>query len=172
LQAKHPEYLFLPGVEVSTVEGHLLVYGVREAPPPHRPLLETLDWVRAHGGEGVLAHPFRRSHGVGRALAETAPVSALETRNSHNSEMSNLRAEDVAARRNLGATGGSDAHALADLGRAYTEFDPQVATVEDLLEGLRKRTTTSEGKSLNLSGRLRLGLRTGLLLASRAFRPI
>ncbi|MGA8303484.1 MAG: CehA/McbA family metallohydrolase [Thermoplasmata archaeon] len=172
LQRQHPEYLLLPGVEVSTVEGHLLAYGVGEAPPPHRPILETLDWVRAHGGEAVPAHPFRRTHGVGRAVAQSAPVSAIETRNGHDSEITNLRAEKLAAHRNLGATGGSDAHATKDLGRAYTEFDSAVNSVDDLLESLRKRTTSAEGQSLTLPGRLRLGLRTGLLLARRGFRPI
>jgi predicted metal-dependent phosphoesterase TrpH len=172
LAREHPEYLFLPGVEVSTIEGHLLAYGVREAPPPHRPILETLDWIRAQGGEAVPAHPFRWSHGVGRAVAKSVPVSAIETRNGHNSEIANLRAEKLAAHRNLGATGGSDAHAMKDLGRAYTEFDPAVTSVDELLENLRKRTTSAQGQSLTLSGRLRLGLRTGLLLARRGFRPI
>jgi predicted metal-dependent phosphoesterase TrpH len=135
-------------------------------------VLETIEWVKARGGEAVPAHPFRRAHGVGRKVAESVPVSALETRNSHNSEVANLRAEDVAARRNLGGTGGSDAHTLADLGRAYTDFDPSVASVEDLLENLRRRATSAEGKSLTFPGRLRLGLRTGLMLARRGFRRI
>ena len=172
IQAKHPEYLFLPGVEVSTAEGHLLVYGVREAPPSHRPVLDTIDWARAHGGEAVPAHPFRSVHGIGRALAESVNVRALEGRNGHNSELSNLRAEEVAARRNLGVTGGSDTHAITDLGRAYTEFDPSVASVDDLLESLRKGTTTAEGRSLTLLGRIRHEIRTGVLRATRGFRPI
>ena len=172
LQSNYPGYLFLPGVEVSTAEGHLLAYGVREAPPPHRPLVETIEWVAAQGGEAVLAHPFRRSHGVGRRIAESAPVRAIETRNGHNSEIANLRAEDVAARRNLGGTGGSDAHSLVDLGRAYTEVDPAVVSVDDFLDCLRKRATSAEGRSLGFSGRLRLGLRTALLRARRGFRPI
>jgi predicted metal-dependent phosphoesterase TrpH len=172
LQSKFPGYLLLPGVEVSALEGHLLAYGVREAPPARRAIVETVEWVGAHGGVAVPAHPFRRSHGVGRAVVESVPVPAIEGRNGHNSEIANLRAEDVAARRNLGTTGGSDAHSLADLGRAYTEFDPAVASVDDLLECLRKRTTRADGRSMTLAGRVRLGFRAGLLLAGRGFRPI
>jgi predicted metal-dependent phosphoesterase TrpH len=172
LRSSHPGYLFLPGVEVSTVEGHLLAYGVHEAPPPHRPIVETIEWVRDQGGESVLSHPFRRSHGVGRKVAESARVSAIETRNGHNSEIANLRAEEVAARRNLGATGGSDVHTLTDVGRAFTEFSPEVASVDDLLENLRKRSTSAEGKSMTVPGRLRLLWRTSLLRAARGFRPV
>jgi predicted metal-dependent phosphoesterase TrpH len=172
MQSKHPEYLFLPGIEISTVEGHLLSYGIRETPPLHAPLVETIEWVTTHGGEAVLSHPFRPTHGVGRKLAETAPVVALETRNSHNSEIANLRAEEVAARRHLGATGGSDTHTTYDVGRAYTGFDPSVATVDDLLEHLRRGRTTGEGKSLTFTGRVRSTLRSGTLLARRGFRRI
>lgn len=172
MRARHAGYLFLPGVEVSTLEGHLLAYGVSEAPPAHQPVVETIEWVRAHGGEAVLAHPFRRTHGVGRRVAESAPVSAIEARNGHNSEIANLRAEDVVARRNLGATGGSDVHVARDLGRAFTEFRADVASVDDLLEDLRRRTTTADGKSLSLPARVRLNFRTSLLRVARGFRPI
>jgi predicted metal-dependent phosphoesterase TrpH len=172
LRSRFPTYLFLPGAEISTREGHLLAYGIRELPPAHRSVADTVDWVRAHGGEPVLAHPFRRAHGVGRRVAEAANVPALESRNGHNSEMTNLRAEHVAAKRSIGMTGGSDAHAPEEVGRAYTEFDPSIASVDDLLEAIRRGRTVAAGASMPWAGRLKLGIRTGLLLASRGFRPI
>jgi predicted metal-dependent phosphoesterase TrpH len=172
LQEKFPSYLFLPGVEVSTTAGHLLAYGIPEAPPARRPVEETIEWIRSRGGVSVLAHPFRRTHGVGRRVAESAPVPALETRNGHNSEIANLRAEAVAAHRGLGMTGGSDAHAAGDVGRAFTEFDPSVATVDGLIEEMHRGRVGATGASLPWSARLRLGVRSGLLLAGRGFRPI
>ncbi len=172
LRSKFPGLLVVPGIEVSTDEGHLLAYGISEAPPPHRPLADTLDWVHARGVLAVLAHPFRLAHGAGRARAERVAVDGIEVRNGHNSEIVNLKAEDVAARRNLTITGGSDAHAIADLGRGYTEFDAAITTVDDVLEGLRNRTTSADGRSMGLAGRIRLGFRTGLLRARRGFRPI
>ncbi len=172
LRRAHPSYVFLPGVEVSTVEGHLLAYGVSEAPPAHRPVTETIEWVRAHGGEPVLAHPFRWLHGVGRRIAETAPVCAIEGRNGHNSEVANAKAELAAARRSLGITGGSDVHALPELGRAYTFFPEEATTTDDLLEALRRGRTQSGGRSLPFAGRLRVGLTTGAKFLARGLRPI
>jgi predicted metal-dependent phosphoesterase TrpH len=172
LKSRFPRFLLVPGVEVSTREGHLLVYGVPSAPPPHRPIAETVEWVAGQGGVAVLAHPFRRSHGVGRRVAETASVSALEAKNGHTSEVANAKAGLVAARRHLGATGGSDAHSLADLGHAFTEFPPEVESVDDLLEAIRHGWTAAGGRSLGWPGRLRLSLRTGALLIARGFRPI
>jgi predicted metal-dependent phosphoesterase TrpH len=172
LRERFPGALIVPGVEVSTREGHLLAYGVSECPPVHRPVLETIDWVRDHGGEPVVAHPFRLAHGVGRRVASEVPVHVVEVRNGHNSELQNLKAELVAAQRGLGGSGGSDAHELRDLGRAYTEFPDEVGSVDDVLERLRRGVTSAGGHSLRLSGRLRLSVRTGLLRLGRGLRPL
>jgi predicted metal-dependent phosphoesterase TrpH len=172
LATRFPSLVVLPGVEVSTAEGHVLAYGVDEAPPPHRPVAETAEWVRAHGGESVLAHPFRLAHGVGRRVAETAPVRGIEVLNGHSSLVANARAELVAARRYLAETGGSDVHELSDLGRAFTEFPSDAPSTDDLLESIRKGTVVAGGQSLRWPGRLRWGVRTGALLVTRGFRPI
>lgn len=172
LQRRNPGYLFVPGVEVSAVEGHLLAYGVAAAPPAHRSVAKTIEWVRANGGEAVLAHPFRRSHGVGRQVAETAPVAAIEVLNGHNSELANARAEYVASHRGLGHTGGSDAHTPRDVGRASTLLSEGADTVDDLLEDLRKGGTLAEGVSLAALGQVRVGARNLGLRVSRGFRGI
>ncbi len=172
LRAKYPGTLVLPGVEVSTREGHLLVYGVSEVPPLHRPIDETLAWARERNGVSVLAHPFRIAHGAGRRVAETSPVLGIETRNGHSSAITNYQAEIVAARRSLPGTGGSDVHELSDLGRAYTEFPSGVTTAEEMLESLRGHRIEPGGRSLRFAARFRLGLRTGVLLLARGFRPI
>jgi hypothetical protein len=162
----------IPGVEVSTREGHLLIYGVGEVPPTHRPVEETIAWARDRGGVPVPAHPCRWSHGVGRKLAEVLPVPALETSNGHNPEVANARAELIAARRRIGSTGGSDVHELRDLGRCFTEFPEDVDAVPDLLNALRTGHSRGGGASLRAAARLRLAVRTTLLRATRGFRPI
>jgi predicted metal-dependent phosphoesterase TrpH len=172
LARDHPSYVLLLGVEVSTLEGHLLAYGVTEPPPPRQPIDETIEWVRSHGGVPVLAHPFRRTHGVGRREAETARVPAIEVRNGHNSEVANARAELIAARRTLGMTGGSDVHALPELGRAFTQFPEGARTSDDLLEALQHGRTLAGGRSLRFPGRVRVGFATGGKFLTRGFRSV
>ena len=171
-QAKAPELILVPGVEVSTLEGHLLLYGVREAPPAGRPVAEIVEWAHVRGAIPVLAHPFRISHGVGRAVAEGAAVPAVETVNGHNSPRANRRAAAVAQARKLGSTGGSDVHELSDLGRAYTEFPEGTSTVDGVLEALRTGRTVGAGQELDLPGRIRTEWRTVLLRLRRGLRPI
>ena len=172
LRKRFPGYVFLPGVEVSTADGHLLVYGVSERPPPHRPIAETIDWALARGGVPVLAHPFRWGHGVGRRVATAVRGSGIEVRNGHTSLLANMKAELLAAQRNLVATGGSDVHELRDLGRAFTEFPAEARSTDDLLEALRHGRVTGDGSSLAFAGRLRLGVRTSVLRLGRGLRPI
>jgi predicted metal-dependent phosphoesterase TrpH len=172
LRRERPELLLLPGVEVSAAEGHLLVYGLDEVPPPHRPAAEVIDWARARGGVPVLAHPFRRTHGVGAALARGLPVAAIETTNGHNGPRSDARARDVAAGRGLGTTGGSDAHVLVELGRAWTRFPDDARTVDDLLRALTGGRTAAEGRSATLGERCRIALRSGALRLRRGLRPL
>jgi predicted metal-dependent phosphoesterase TrpH len=172
LAERFPQYRFVPGIEVSTADGHVLALGLTEVPPLHRPAAETVEWITAHSGVAVPAHPARRMHGVGLRLAEALKVPALETMNGHNSELANARAAVVAARRTLGETGGSDAHDAAGVGRAFTVFPEGVETVDDLLEELRRRHTLSEGRSLKFAEMARLAVRTLALRAVRGFRPI
>ncbi|MDE1880187.1 MAG: CehA/McbA family metallohydrolase [Euryarchaeota archaeon] len=154
-----PGFLLLPGVEVSTREGHLLVYGIEKAPAAHRPLAETLDEVARLGGVPVLAHPYRWAHGVGKELARTSRVLGIETMNGRNSEVPNAKAGVVAASRQVAATGGSDAHERGSIGRCFTRFSGEVRNAEDLLELLRHGHTQGEGRSQGLEGRVRISLK-------------
>ncbi|MCI4331544.1 MAG: CehA/McbA family metallohydrolase [Thermoplasmata archaeon] len=172
IAARYPRYTFLPAVEVSTREGHLLLYGVSESPPIHRPLAETLEWAEARRAVPVLSHPFRWAHGVGRHLAETARVAGIEAMNGHNGEVANAKAELVAARRRISETGGSDAHELNDIGTAFTEFPEGTTGVEEVLECLRRGQCRAAGRSLPAPQRLRLALMTLARRAGRGFRPI
>jgi predicted metal-dependent phosphoesterase TrpH len=50
----------VPGVEVTTRDGHLLALFIEERPPALRPMRETAEWVLARGGLCVAPHPFTR----------------------------------------------------------------------------------------------------------------
>jgi len=171
-RAQYPQLVLLPGIEVSTSDGHLLAYGISEVPPVGRPVDETIEWVRGHGGVAALSHPFRRSHGVGRALAEIARVHAIETVNGHNSPSANRKAAAVAVQRKLPTTGGGDVHELADLGVAYTEFGDDAANPEAVSRALTEGRMTAGGGSLPFPARARIEMRTMLLRVRRGLQPI
>ena len=114
--------LVVPGVEVSTADGHLLGLGVTAAPPVGRPFAATVEWIRDRGGLAVVPHPFQRSrHGVGRSVIDDC--DGVESFNAWSmSGLQNRRAAALARRRGYPGLGGSDAHRPGMVGTAYTEL--------------------------------------------------
>ncbi|ELZ75640.1 MULTISPECIES: CehA/McbA family metallohydrolase [Haloferax] len=150
----------IPGVEVSTADGHLLALGVEELPPRRRPLDETARWVRERGGVAIVPHPFQRSrHGIGRRRLgryhDAAGGDAFDAIETYNSWLftgyKNRRARRFAAKRQYPGVAGSDAHRVGYVGRAYTEIDiPDVSraslTADDILTAIRSGSTEVQGR--------------------------
>jgi len=74
---------------------------------------------------------------------------ALETQNGMMPAATNQFAAEEAGKRGLATVGGSDAHAVASVARAYTVVDG-ANTVEEFLEGVRAGQARAEG----LNGRV------------------
>ncbi|WP_135364816.1 PHP domain-containing protein [Halosimplex halophilum] len=147
------DLLVVPGVEVSTADGHLLALGVDRAPAPDRPLAETVAAVRAAGGVAVVPHPFQVSrHGVRQSVLADCDVDGVETRNAVAvTGYGNRRARRFAAAEGYPTVGGSDAHRPGLVGRAFTSVtlpagvDWATMTVADVLAGIRAGTATAQG---------------------------
>ncbi|QLD89916.1 PHP domain-containing protein [Natronomonas salina] len=148
-----PDYglVGIPGVEVSTADGHLLGIGVEEMPPTGRPMEETVAAVRAQGGVAVVPHPFQRTrHGVRKRRLKAVDPDAIETFNAWLfTGYRNRRARQYAARYGYPGVGGSDAHSLLTVGRAYTEVtvDAPIAEVDaaDVVDAIRAGDTDIRG---------------------------
>lgn len=141
--------LVVTGVEVSSSEGHVLAYGVRELIPRGLTAAETVERIGAAGGVAVAAHPRRFPSGVGLRLAERVAFDAVEVLNGGSSSMANRAALRMVEGLGKAKTGGSDAHRLEEVGRAYTEAEG-VFTEEQIIESIRKGATTVGGRSRTL----------------------
>lgn len=133
----------LRGMEYRAAEGHLLVYGIRVGKgdlPPGLPMQRAVDLVRRRGGVAVPAHPFQKGiagTALGANIYELDGLVAIETLNGSLSEEENKPARDAARKMGLSGIGGSDAHGLQVLGRAYTVFPEPVLSEEELVRALR-----------------------------------
>jgi hypothetical protein len=124
----------LPGIEVSTTAGHVLVIGpdppARTAPGTLRPG-EVVDLAHARDCAAVLAHPFRNS----RARASGAAFDAVELNGKNPEHVARTRR--LADRLDLALVGGSDAHYPFELGRAYTLIDAEELTPRAVADAVR-----------------------------------
>jgi predicted metal-dependent phosphoesterase TrpH len=140
----------VPGVEVTTRNGHLLVLFVDERPPALRPVLETAEWAAQRGGLCVAAHPFTRlthslSASPAQQLATRGLLAGVEVLNaSPAGRSSHARARQFAESRQLAPVGGSDAHMLGCIGLTYTRFAGR--TAEDLRQAIQAGRTHPEGR--------------------------
>ena len=148
-----PEYglVGIPGVEISTADGHLLGVGIDEMPETGRPMRETVAAVQDQGGVAVVPHPFQRTrHGVRKRRLKQVDPDAIETFNAWLfTGYRNRRARQYAARYGYPGVGGSDAHSLLTVGRAYTEIevDRPIPEVEaaDVVDAIRAGDTDIRG---------------------------
>jgi predicted metal-dependent phosphoesterase TrpH len=144
--AKRKGMLAIRGVEVSTVDGHVLAYGVSELVPKGLSIRETIDKVHAAGGVAVAPHPLRFPSGIGLDSAAEQGFDAIEVLNGGNSRRSNGQALKLARKLGRSVTAGSDSHKIDEIGKAYIEIDG-ASSEEDVLLAIRRGLTRAGGRS-------------------------
>ena len=145
LAKEHPDIIFVPGVEVTTVEGHVLALNIREEVKRELPIPETIERIHAQGGIAVAAHPYRLWSGIGEkaTLDNIQHFDAVEGFNARNIFSGNRKSRALALKTGKPETGGSDCHIFPELGGGYTVFRNPVETVEDVIEEILKGCTLS-----------------------------
>ena len=149
--SKRHDFLVIPGIEVNTEDGHIVVFGLdRFVYGMHR-MHELARLADAAGAVMIAAHPYRRqlpfelrhegdwTHALERAVANPAcsHVTAIETQNGRGTDRENAFSAEVAARLDLPTVAASDAHERKDIGRCATEFERKITGLEDLIAELK-----------------------------------
>jgi predicted metal-dependent phosphoesterase TrpH len=140
-------FLVLRGNEVTTDQGDVLVFGFETAVAGIVKLADLAPRVRQAGGYLIAAHPFRGfltfgSDELGLTTEKAAArpmfrlVDALEVLNGKVTPDENAFSAKVAAALNLPATGGSDAHEVAEIGQYATRFSVAIHNESELIESL------------------------------------
>lgn len=144
----------LTGVEVTTIEGHLLVLGIDKPIRSLQPLDRTIAQVHEQGGIVIAPHPMSwliRSIGRNGLLriqnnsSDAIHFDGCETMNpSIAGKVVASQVRDLNARvLQLAETGGSDSHFLATIGTATTVFPGN--TADDFRRALAEKTTIADG---------------------------
>ena len=141
----------VPGIEITTAEGHLLALFITEKVEAGLSLEETVLRVGRLGGVCIAPHPMAGGLGM-KSLSAYSILKAL--RNPEVAEvligievnnatildrMSNHYARILAGRLEIAQTGSSDAHVAGAIGLGATGFEGR--TAKDLLKALRSGST-------------------------------
>ena len=139
------DFLIIPGVEVTTAEGHLLCLGVVLPYLKGTPALEVCKLVHEMGGVAIPPHPYDLFRaGIRESVLDTLEIDALEVFNAATTlKRYNRMAFEYATMKGLPMTAGSDAHHESAIGTACTILN----TGDFSVKGILKQIT--EGTELN-----------------------
>jgi len=130
------DLLVVPGVEVSTEAGDLIVLGL-EDPPIFREPKMLVDSVHRAGGLVLAPHPFDGSRRSVGTLCDKLDVDIVEVFNGRCNAVANREAREFASAIGLPAIGGSDAHQRAEIGSVVNILECE-KTIEGVLRSLKK----------------------------------
>jgi len=153
--------LVIPGIEVSTKDGHLLVLGVTEIIPSGLDVVATIRMARKMGALLILPHPYHVwRHGVARRRKSgMSAVDAVEAFNSRYIVGSaNTKAARIARRLGKPCVGGSDAHNARFVGYGRTCVEAE-KNIPSILAAIRDGRVSCGGKKTPLRTYTRQSLR-------------
>ncbi len=149
--ARRHDFLVLPGVEINTEDGHMLVYGVNEYVYGMHRTQDLADILQQVGGVMVAAHPYRRQmpwrirderdyvEALQRASRNPAyrHCVALEKLNGRANAKEKTFAERLCEFTGMPGTAGTDAHTRGEIARCATSFERRIEDIGDLIEELK-----------------------------------
>lgn len=135
-------YLIIPGCEVLTHEGDIVVFGVDDLPEEKLHAAELISYINAKGGVGISAHPFRNNNrGLGENIQRVPGLAGVEGYNGNTDLLSNLQACRLAGQLGLPIFGASDAHHIHEVGKYATYFSSRINNEADFIAAIKAGAT-------------------------------
>jgi predicted metal-dependent phosphoesterase TrpH len=141
LASAYSGILIIPGVEISTTEGDILVLGAEDLPPKPWTPEAVVDYAKSIDAVTIVAHPFRE-YGMGE-LARKYRVDAIEVLNGNSSESANNEAKAFAKSMGLPGTAGSDAHQVSELFTVNAKIEANL-NVDSVLKAIKDGSVSAQ----------------------------
>jgi predicted metal-dependent phosphoesterase TrpH len=146
--------IIVPGIEISTLNGHLLAYGIKKDVDPGMSMEETAFIVKELGGVTAVAHPFQfYRHGLLKFWI-IRKVDAVEVFNSkYVVGICNYLASLLAKAYGKPGIAGSDAHNAGEVGAGITVvecFDRYIDS-GTILKAILNGNVKTEGRRQKLT---------------------
>jgi predicted metal-dependent phosphoesterase TrpH len=129
--AKETDFLIIPGMEVSSSDGHIVALNIHEPIPRGLNAAETVQRIHNAGGVAIACHPFVLFKGCLREKV-CSTFDAVEVINARAFpfKYSVKKAEEAAKRLGLSRVAGTDAHYGPQIGYGYTAIEANDLSVE------------------------------------------
>jgi predicted metal-dependent phosphoesterase TrpH len=153
LKLKTRDIIVVPGIEVSTLNGHLLGLNVTAPIPAKLGIEETIHRIHEAGGIAVAPHPttFYKSP-PSRRVSSYDAVEVMNASSVPFPVFTSL-SKRFAAGLGLPQTGGSDSHYAPEIGAAYTMVEADL-DVDEIVCAIKKGAAYPVGHGIPLRIRL------------------
>jgi predicted metal-dependent phosphoesterase TrpH len=142
------DLLIIPGVEVTTAQGHVLAINVGQTFRAFQSFAETVDQIHGAGGLAVVAHPTAFFKGIPeRVIGQIFDAMEVVNSSAVPFSFSVRKNQRIAAKLGLPQTGGSDAHCANEVGMAYTMVDAD-GGVDEVVKAIKNGAVTPFGRGI------------------------
>jgi len=152
--AQETGFFIVPGMEIESLQGHVIALNVQEPVPSRLDVSETIERIHAANGIAVACHPTGLLKG-GLGKRTPANVDAVEVINSSALPFHNSVKRNEAIAQHLGKprVAGSDAHYGPEIGCAYTVIEAEL-DVDEVIKAIVKGLCEPFGKAIPIRFRL------------------
>ena len=169
---KYKDFVVIPGIEVSTTEGHILGLGVHSDVKRDLKPSKAIKSIKDQGAVAIISLPGKKPSGIPFPVVEKLKFDGLEVYNGRAMKCYNQRAEELCKKRDKAQAGGSDGHTANQIGRAFTRFKIRSTDPDDLYEEIYKRRTRGMGSDIGFGEFMADNLRIFKRYAGRGFKKI
>jgi hypothetical protein len=153
--ARESDFLIVPGIEITSSDGHVVGLNVQGLIPRGLAVDETVDKIHESGGIAIACHPVGLFKG-GLGRLTSSKFDAVEVINSSAIpfDYTVRQNERIASHLGKARVAGSDAHYGPEIGCAYTVVDAGLSA-DDVVEAISKGLCQPFGRAIPITMRLK-----------------
>jgi predicted metal-dependent phosphoesterase TrpH len=154
---KNKEIFVIPGIEVSSSNGHIIGLNVHELIPKGLDANETIDKIHDLGGLAVACHPVTLlQKKLGKIVARCDAIEVINA-SAIPFSYSVYHSRQLAFQLGLSQVAGSDAHYAPEIGYAFTLVETEL-TIDGVMKAIEKQRCEPKGSAIPLTIRLKRNL--------------
>jgi predicted metal-dependent phosphoesterase TrpH len=135
--AKETDFLIIPGMEISSADGHIVALNVHELIPRGLSAPETVERIHKAAGVAIACHPYVYFKGCLREnVSSTFDAIEIINARAFPFKRSIRKAEETAKRLGLSRVAGTDAHYGPQIGMAYTAIETSELNVQAIVNAI------------------------------------
>ena len=147
--AKETNFLILPGMEVSSSDGHIVALNVQELIPKGFSAVETVERIHRAGGIAIACHPYVYFKGaLNEKVCDTFDAIEVINARAFPFKRSVKKAEETAKKFDLSRVAGTDAHYGPQIGYGYTVIEAAEPSIEAIAKAIMKGDCQPFGQSV------------------------